>query len=509
MSLVIFQALSSLVNISTRQTCDRNFLFQIIIFQTWPADIWLENNYCNSNGLPSFFIQGKYGFENRGVGIQEYKETVVRATLNSHNTAFSSWAKDVVEKNFSVINNSDIKDYWIHVLNDENRRNQEGQYHHLIFENLNQHDFLSQQKNKGKRKQQETTDSTLTQRPRIEFQEVDDLIIPSTLTSVGSYIGTLARNQTIKDRKSRYFITCSMNNIIDMSDFSQGSQLNEFKDEITSLIPANDTRLTGPPRELEEFEGIIQNQVIREDKYAKYIDKCLEKIKAFKTKDKFEIVKDLYQSVFKLYKFHKYILKSDHQPFSEQDFVSKVWSPMIEIVFRSLDDVPSIIAHWGDTNPELIKENGKVIRTDLRFIACQSSKEIIDAGVAEFAPKVFPSKYYRDKLKMILASKAQLNSLVKDFSDLDKDSLRNLNIPFISIMGFECEIYTLRLIANGLYGVELIYSMTFPSTVVSLKEDGLRQTVEEIRGIKTVNDIAGPDWSRALWYPPNYDSDAD
>lgn len=93
-------------------------------------------------------------------------------------------------------------------------------------------------------------ENTQIRRPRLVFEEVDDLIIPSTSTSVGSYIGTLARNKTISDRKSRYVITCGMNNVIDLSDFSEGSQLDEFKEEITHLIPDNDTNFTSSPRDL-------------------------------------------------------------------------------------------------------------------------------------------------------------------------------------------------------------------------------------------------------------------
>lgn len=51
-----------------------------------------------------FFIQDNYGFENRGVGIQEYKNTVKWAATNPDDTAFFSWAKEIIEKKFSVSN---------------------------------------------------------------------------------------------------------------------------------------------------------------------------------------------------------------------------------------------------------------------------------------------------------------------------------------------------------------------------------------------------------------------
>ncbi|CAO3703383.1 unnamed protein product [Rhizopus stolonifer] len=98
-------------------------------------------------------------------------------------------------------------------------------------------------------------------------------------------------------------------------------------------------------------------------------------------------------------------------------------------MFRSLDDNPPIIFHWGDTISEQVKDD-----------ACETPIEqnkIIDIAVAKFTPKVFKSKYYKDKLKTVLAIKAQLNDLLRNNEDLDEKTLKDIAISFMTMMGLE------------------------------------------------------------------------
>lgn len=145
-----------------------------------------------------------------------------------------------------------------------------------------------------------------------------------------------------------------MNNIVDVSDFSHGSHIEEYKNEIISLMPTNNILLNNAPTELSSFDKITKQQTIRRGDNDKYLRKCIEKVKHLETKDKYEIIKDIYLFVLKLHMFHKYIFNCNHEPFSEQDYIIKVWSPMFEILFRSTVNIPAIITHWRDTTPENI-----------------------------------------------------------------------------------------------------------------------------------------------------------
>ncbi|KAI8967187.1 hypothetical protein BDF20DRAFT_1005040 [Mycotypha africana] len=172
-----------------------------------------------------------------------------------------------------------------------------------------------------------------------------------------------------------------MNGIIEISDKSEDSQLSTIKDsidEIIELLPKYHTPMSAPS-ELDVFERIIKGQVIRQNDSSKYFKKCLEKVKIVMTHDKLEII--------------------------------KIYTHL------SLDDISPIISHWGDTTSEQVKDDGKTIRMDLRWIACETPIEqnkIFDTAVAELAPKVLKSKYYNDQLKTVLASKSAVKWLVKE-----------------------------------------------------------------------------------------------
>ncbi|KAI7904106.1 uncharacterized protein BX663DRAFT_506436 [Cokeromyces recurvatus] len=190
------------------------------------------------------------------------------------------------------------------------------------------------------------------------MDQVDRLLVSSIGMSLGSYIRDLARKTIVHDSQSHYFMTCGMNGIVDISDKSEDSQLSTIKDstdEINKLLPKYHMPIS-TPSEHDVFETIIRGQVIRQNDSSKYFKKCLDKMKIVKTKDKLEIIKDLYQFVFKLHRFHKYFFNPNYKQLSEEDYMIKIWSPLIETVFRSLDDNPPIIPHWGDTTSEQVKE---------------------------------------------------------------------------------------------------------------------------------------------------------
>lgn len=196
-------------------------------------------------------------------------------------------------------------------------------------------------------------------------------MIPGINSSLGSYIGSLARDTDPNDRKSHYFMTCGMNGIIDLSDKSEGSQLSTVKNFIPNILdsfpsPTNNIKF---PSEIDKFEVVVSGQQVRKSHTSKYLKKCLEKISAIETRDKLEIIKDSYIFVLKLHRFHQYLFSSKYNQLSEQDYLVKIWSPLIEIMFRSLNEVGPVIAHWGDTTSDQVKDDKKIIRMDLRLIS--------------------------------------------------------------------------------------------------------------------------------------------
>ncbi|KAG1143196.1 hypothetical protein G6F37_007580 [Rhizopus arrhizus] len=248
-------------------------------------------------------------------------------------------------------------------------------------------------------------------RQKIVVNEVDDVFIPGLSSSVGSFIGTLASNSQIFDRKSRYVVTLGMNGILDMTDTTPGSQLSHLPEE---ALQDCRNKFAPDQREIsldtiEKYEELL---FFNEKNYRNFLQKSLDCIKYSRIPDQDDIVRDVYQHILKIHLYSPEVFTEKARSFlSEQDYIIKFWSYMIETVFRS----SGIMAHWGDTISSFSIENGTLTKMDLRLInlCTDSLKEALDVGNAEFAKKDSESKYYKDLLKAVLSSKIHLNELLK------------------------------------------------------------------------------------------------
>lgn len=63
--------------------------------------------------------------------------------------------------------------------------------------------------------------------------------------------------------------------------FPPVSHLEEYKNEIISLMPTDNILWNNSPNELSSFDGIIKQQVILSNDNNKYLRKCLAKVEVF------------------------------------------------------------------------------------------------------------------------------------------------------------------------------------------------------------------------------------
>jgi hypothetical protein len=241
--------------------------------------------------------------------------------------------------------------------------------------------------------------------------EVDGVFVLGLSSSVGSFIGILASNSQIFDRKSRYVVTLGMNGILDMTDTTPDSQLPHLPEE---ALQACQNKFAPDQREInldtiEKYEELL---FLNEKNYRNFLQKSLDCIKYSRIPDQDDIVCDVYQHILKVHLYSPEVFTEKARNFlSEQDYIIKFWSYIIETVFRS----SGVMAHWGDTISYFSIENGTLTKMDLRLInlCADSLKEALDVGNAEFAKKESESKYYKDLLKAVLSSKIHLNELLK------------------------------------------------------------------------------------------------
>lgn len=88
-------------------------------------------------------------------------------------------------------------------------------------------------------------------------------------------------------------------------------------------------------------------------------------------------------------------------------------------------------------------------------------------------------KYFTDKTKLVLTIKSQLNELLKIYP-INCQSISQIKIPFIHILGANAVICYMELHQNGLYKIVQVISFEYPTTKNCIRS-GKVQTL--IRGL--------------------------
>ncbi|ORE02586.1 hypothetical protein BCV72DRAFT_214972, partial [Rhizopus microsporus var. microsporus] len=99
-----------------------------------------------------------------------------------------------------------------------------------------------------------------------------------------------------------------------------------------------------------------------------------------------------------------------------------------------------------------------------------------DTSTGELARRPTPRKLYEDRLKSAIAAKATINNILKN-SSLTVDNLDSLKIPIIQVMGFECQIFIVRLAEPNLYAIKKLSEMNFPITNKDLRNNGIEAII--------------------------------
>ncbi|KAG2227618.1 hypothetical protein INT45_002303 [Circinella minor] len=443
---------------------------------------------------------------------QEYKLAVVVAS-SSNDHLFVNWANNLIKKGFYVLNNIDLKTYWSGLLAHQVRQQKLDEYEMRLLRSSTEPSsssapvvvpVLSQASTPAtasklsssssspvpvpvagaKRAQQQHIQQP---RQRIDFEEFDDCFIQGLGLSIGTFIGLQARNaKQLPDRKSQYFISIGMNGVIDLTDKSNGSQLQEIVQQMNDdkgeqISPYDATTIktlieqfgshvkVSPIDSVTKYESILKSKILNYENVDdhKQLKKWFHAIKNSQIrKDKYERYLDSYIHIIKLHLYSSFLF-NDGMDLSEQDFVVKIWSGLVENTFRGTGINP----HWGDTIPSVVLNSGVTMKLDLRLLN-SLDKDTPDYACGEFAKEVFSSKYYKDKLKAVLAAKAHMNQYFA-CNNISLERAQDFKYPFLLITGFEICSYYIQLIGPGLYILNSVNQAWFPTTIKEIKEGAI------------------------------------
>ncbi|KAL0141724.1 hypothetical protein V8B55DRAFT_1562291 [Mucor lusitanicus] len=333
----------------------------------WAAKDWLIENHGISNGLPEFFKTGEYSFASKSIAEEDYIIVVDEIARDGTNAECQKWARNIQANEYMCLYNSSCLNYWRYIASTEQ-------------------DKLSKDKAAGILVTPTVHKERIAKKPRSNYVSNDTLFIDGYRQSLGTMIGRYARSYVSTSNKRSYFKVLGMNNIVDVSDTSEGSHMDMFPPQaqvaIEQLISremlnenqANCRSCTVP-------EAII-TKFLTEEIEDKFLARVIKDIEEASNVEK--VIKRVYIQILESMLYDKYLYE-ENGSFSEADLIVKMYGPIMENVFRG----SGFKLTWGDTISLFSDTESKM---DLRIF--HTNRPSPDIMVNEFAKASKESKYY-------------------------------------------------------------------------------------------------------------------
>jgi hypothetical protein len=127
----------------------------------------------------------------------------------------------------------------------------------------------------------------------------------------------------------------------------------------------------------------------------------------------------------------------------------------------------------------ICKSKGLDFKFDLRILAART-KGYEDIGLGEAAKKPTSSKYYKDRVKGAIASKAYLNHFISQVPYINHSAIPKIKIPFIQIIGLDATITTLSLSKKKQCTFNEVFELSYPRSLEQIKSSHIQNIVKAL-----------------------------
>lgn len=132
----------------------------------------------------------------------------------------------------------------------------------------------------------------------------------------------------------------------------------------------------------------------------------------------------------------------------------------------------------GDTIPAVCSKVGYQCRIDMRVTV--SKKACVDLSVVEYAKNLSIDKYYKDKVKAVLASAIY-------FRNFQKNSSNVKFIPSMLIARLEGELLIYYKTDRNWFVIEKIDDVDAPKNIDDIRKGSIKSFVESLKYFKVIN----------------------
>ncbi|RCH79269.1 hypothetical protein CU098_000311, partial [Rhizopus stolonifer] len=167
-----------------------------------------------------------------------------------------------------------------------------------------------------------------------------------------------------------------------------------------------------------------------------------------------------------LMEFHSYVFEKTID-ITESDVVVKMWSPLIERLFRRVE----LRTKWGDTMGESadIENRTTGLKVDLRFLKDTLSRRRKEADKANCEVSKLGAGHIKitsDRTKLLIESKVILDHLIKE----EPEKVKEIAVPALQLIGNRAILYSINLTTNGLYVAVKEGTAVIPNHISHIKD---------------------------------------
>jgi hypothetical protein len=218
---------------------------------------------------------------------------------------------------------------------------------------------------------------------------------------------------------------------------------------------------------------------------------CLEKQQksAFKSK---EVYFKVLAHLITILKDRPDYLEAKHKTFTEANYVTKIWAPIMECVFNDA----KLVVHWGESvnkrsssskklNETATEGQGNIIGDKIDFRICYDDHgTLVDLLNGEIGKdSASKEKYFHDHAKLSRETKIIADHFYTS-TMLKTKYKRTLKVRGIQMLAVKGEIIECKLVDNGLYVVDKIHSLRLPASELDLSKSStlVKRLLEVKRG---------------------------
>ncbi|KAG0168165.1 hypothetical protein DFQ28_000181, partial [Apophysomyces sp. BC1034] len=408
--------------------------------------------------------------------ITDYYE--LRGVCNEDRDNVEAFIKEAIQK----IQNEDIEKS--HFLKEFCEEFSAGDYMILRSDECKEYweqKRLSEQYKTSKRSTEEEADKRRSKRlkTKLIFPSERDEILNGFLESVGTTIKRQAHEiymgkcYSKLDQSSKDIISNGFNSILDLTDnknqklpftVAQWTKLKELwqkKKNWRSL----ETEISDELKHIEKLaDGDIKEAY--KTSLAKQIQYAFTPNEAY-----FKVYSTILSSLNLRKSIYSFSAKNQN---TEEDYVIKVWAPIISAVF---DDLP-LFCKWGDSISNHSTEAKKTAdpssstvgdKVDCRICTKGSDGKIMDLINIEFANTTQDWKYHVDHRKILRESKVMAD-IFYESPFLKPRYKRNIKVHSIQIAGVEGQVVNVGLADNGIYVASKLGSLRLPTSGLEMRK---------------------------------------